>query len=140
MDERGEFLIQEGQRINNQIASLKCRLRLIENELDGYFPKAEYVEHVSCLAGSAHRVIQEDIRLNPEHAHTVMAMLGSQFQKHFVTEPVCRPTEECRVKLFSGDSYLGKALRGFLHINWQRHFSFSPGRKVMPLVVEGPGA
>lgn len=136
MDERGEFLIQEGIRLGQAIAALRAKLHLIENELDGYFPKAAYVEHVATIAGTAHRILQEDIHLDPARAHEVMASLASQFETYFTTLPWCRPTDACRERLASPDSHVGAYLQDYLVFKRARHFAFSPGRTVLPVTVQ----
>jgi hypothetical protein len=136
MDERAEALIREAQALTEKIASARGMLALIETELDRYFPQHDQVEHVVSEFGSAHRVVEENTRLDPDRVAEVMCMLGCQFGQYFTFKPWCLPTEQCLAAMRSGDSYQGAALRDYVLVDRVRRYSYSPGRRVMPVRVE----
>lgn len=131
MDERGEFLVSEGYQIKKAIATLQTKLRLLEDELDAYFCKETQVESLSTEAGSAHRVLQEDVYIAPDQVATVMELLRSQFPEYFTTTLCCRPTPKCLDILLNADAPLTRELRPYIVIKRERHMAFSPGRRII---------
>lgn len=139
MGEHGEHLIKEAWDLSQEIAAMRRRLTKVEDELDKYFPKASPVEAISCATGSAHRVIHEEIFIDPARLDEAKDMLGDTFPKYFTSVTMCRPTPAGLSKLGSADSRLGEDMRGFLTIRRERFYSFSPGRRIIDVEIGGRG-
>lgn len=135
--EHVEHQIAEALAIKESLAHLAARLRRIEDNLERAFPGRAQVEHMSTACGTVHRIVEEDVYLDPRRAPEVMAHLGSQFQEHFQASFAWRPTPALLAKVADAGSFLGAWVREYLVVERRRHFDFSPGKVVIDIPAEG---
>lgn len=127
-DERFEHLVAEALHEVQSIASRKSRLEKLHKELDAYFPGVGAVEHATTEYGTAMRILDDVVTIDPSCVQDVMACLGNRFSRYFATKPRFEARESARAVLANGDSPLAHSLRDFLFVQRNRHFVFIPGK------------
>lgn len=138
LDERAEALIQEGLQHQQEIEIHKARLEAITKQLAAYFPGASEVEHLPTVEGTAIRVLDERIEVNPLTLPNLMADLESQFVRYFHISMKAVPTQIGKAMLSSADNPLRYKVRPHLIVRsgWVLHFSPSKLGRVINLTPE----
>ncbi len=124
MDERGEALIREALDLKAEVFGRMMRLDEIEKALTPYFPDASWTETLTSCEGTAIRLLDEHVEINPDQIPKVMSMLRSQFDRYFTLSVRAYPTEEGLSALRNADSHLGVSLREFLLARRKHVFAF----------------
>ncbi len=127
-DERMDLLIAESRALTETIAAAKSRLDKLHLELDPYFEGRGVVEHIATEFGTAMRILDLAVTIEPVSIGSVQAALGKRFPKYFATKTLCTAREDVRAELASSSGPLGQMASQYLVIDHNRHFVFSPGK------------
>lgn len=128
LDERAEGMIAEGLQLQEGIREKQGRLEFLSKQLAAYFPGASQVESLPTVEGTALRILDERVQVNPLRLPEIKAMLGKNFDKYFTLEPKAYPTTECLQLLSSGSSHLGLDLREHMIIRREFIVHISPAK------------
>lgn len=127
-DERMDLLIAESRALTETISAAKSRLERLHRELDPYFEGRGVVEHVATEFGTAMRILDVSVTIDPVSIGPVQAALGKKFSKYFTTKTICTAREDFRAELASSSGPLGSMAGHYLVIDHNRYFVFTPGK------------